>query len=79
MAAPPGRVRVDVADRGPGIAPEDRDRIFEPFERLAGAPPGGSGLGLYLARELTEAMGGELALSAREGGGSVFSIELQRA
>jgi two-component system sensor histidine kinase KdpD len=79
VTVPRNVVRVEVADRGPGIALEDRDRIFEPFERLAGAPPGGSGLGLYLARELTEAMGGELALAARDGGGAIFSIELRRA
>jgi signal transduction histidine kinase len=79
VATVPGGVRVEVADRGPGIAEEDRERIFEPFQRLAGATPGGSGLGLYLSRELTRAMGGALSLSAREGGGTVFAVELPRA
>jgi two-component system sensor histidine kinase KdpD len=74
-----GSLRVEVADRGPGVAPEDRERAFRPFERLPGAAPGGAGLGLYLARELTEAMDGRLAVSAREGGGTVFTVELPQA
>jgi two-component system sensor histidine kinase KdpD len=74
-----GSLRVEVADRGPGVAPEDRERVFRPFERLPGAAPGGAGLGLYLARELTEAMHGRLVLSDREGGGTVFAVELPQA
>jgi two-component system sensor histidine kinase KdpD len=74
-----GTVRVEVADRGPGIEPADLERVFEPFRRLPGAAPGGTGLGLYLSRELAEAMGSRLTASAREGGGAVFTLELPRA
>jgi signal transduction histidine kinase len=72
-------VQVAVADRGPGIEPADAERVFEPFRRLPGAAPGGSGLGLSIARELTEAMGGRLSLTPREGGGAVFTVELRPA
>jgi two-component system sensor histidine kinase KdpD len=79
VTAAEDRLRLEVADRGPGVPPEDRERVFRPFERLPGAAPGGAGLGLYLARELTEAMEGRLAVSARAGGGTVFTVELPQA
>jgi two-component system, OmpR family, sensor histidine kinase KdpD len=68
-----------VADRGAGIAPEDRERMFEPFFRAAGSPPdvGRAGLGLSIARRLAEAQGGRLRYEPRPGGGSVFILELQ--
>jgi signal transduction histidine kinase/ActR/RegA family two-component response regulator len=75
------RVRLTVADTGRGIAPEDLERIFMPFERL-GAEQGteeGSGIGLPLARALTEAMGGRLHASSERGTGSVFAVDLPRA
>lgn len=67
-----------VADRGKGIAPEEADRIFEPFYRLPGAAPdvGGAGLGLSISRGLAEAQGGTLTYSPREGGGSVFTLRV---
>jgi len=67
-----------VADRGPGIPPGERERIFEPFYRAPGAPAdvGGSGLGLAIARRLAELQGGTLEYSARPGGGSVFTLRL---
>ncbi|HEX4601015.1 MAG TPA: ATP-binding protein [Gemmatimonadales bacterium] len=67
-----------VADRGPGIPPEDRDRIFEPFFRAAKSPPdvGRAGLGLSIARRLAQAQGGRLRHEPRPGGGSVFVLEL---
>jgi two-component system sensor histidine kinase KdpD len=70
-----------VADRGPGVAPEERERIFEPFYRPIGAPPdaGRAGLGLSIARRLAEAQGGRLDYSARDGGGSVFRLFLPAA
>jgi two-component system sensor histidine kinase PilS (NtrC family) len=71
----PGNRRpfLEVADRGPGIGADDADRIFEPFfTRRAG----GTGLGLFLARELAEINDGTLLFTPREGGGSVFRLVL---
>jgi two-component system sensor histidine kinase PilS (NtrC family) len=62
---------LEVADRGPGIAPNVAERLFEPF--VTGTR-GGTGLGLYLARELCESNGATLRYAPREGGGSVFRI-----
>ncbi len=66
-----GRPFLQVADRGPGIATADVERVFEPFFTRA---PGGTGLGLFLARELAQANGATLLYEVREGGGSVFRI-----
>ena len=65
-----------VADRGPGVPVEDRDRIFEPFYRRADSEPdvSGAGLGLSIARGIAQAQGGSITLSEREGGGSVFHL-----
>ena len=67
-----------VADRGPGVAAADVDRIFEPFFRAAGAAPdaGRAGLGLSIARTLTSIQGGDVRYVSRPGGGSVFTIRL---
>jgi signal transduction histidine kinase/HAMP domain-containing protein len=69
---------VSITDHGPGVPDEDRERLFGRFERGAGRPSGeGSGLGLYAARALCRAMGGELALDAAEPGrGARFTIRL---
>jgi signal transduction histidine kinase len=77
-----GVVRVSVADSGPGIAPGDRERIFEKFVR--GDPhlthaPGGTGLGLYISRELALRMGGRLDVMSSPGSGATFVLELPRA
>jgi two-component system sensor histidine kinase KdpD len=74
------RLHIEVADRGPGIAPADRARVFEPFQRgaAAGGVPG-TGLGLPIARRLVEAQDGTLELAARAGGGSVFTLTLPAA
>jgi two-component system sensor histidine kinase PilS (NtrC family) len=66
-----GRPFLQVADRGPGIAPADAERIFEPFFTRAAH---GTGLGLFLARELGQANGATLLYEKREGGGSIFRI-----
>ncbi|MEK6721760.1 MAG: ATP-binding protein [Chloroflexota bacterium] len=73
-----GRLRLRVEDRGPGVADADRDRLFGRFERGGRqAHHEGSGLGLYVSRELCRAMGGDLVLAPRqEGGGAVFSVLL---
>jgi signal transduction histidine kinase len=74
-----GQVRVDVSDRGAGIAPADQERIFEPYERgvHAGAPAG-LGLGLYISRQLAEVHGGSLTLRSVPGQGTTFSLMLPR-
>ena len=62
---------LEVADRGAGVAPEQAERIFEPF--YSGGR-GGTGLGLFLARELAQTNGATLLYERRAGGGSVFRI-----
>jgi signal transduction histidine kinase len=75
------RVRVLVDDRGPGVPPELRERIFEPFYRLPGASEreGGVGLGLSLVRSIALRHGGQVHCEGREGGGARFVLELPRA
>ncbi len=70
-----------VADRGPGIAPAERERVFEPFYRPEGSPPdsGRAGLGLAIARHLAELQGGTLTYEVRPGGGSIFRLALPAA
>ena len=75
-------VRVEVADQGIGIAPAEQDAVFEKFYR--GDPqhlavPGGTGLGLYICRELVQRMGGSIGVRSRPGEGSTFWFDLPRA
>jgi two-component system phosphate regulon sensor histidine kinase PhoR len=77
-----GNVRVSVADEGPGLTPAEQERIFEKFYR--GGPEltrasGGTGLGLYISKELVEQMGGRLLVRADPGAGATFTVELPRA
>lgn len=65
-----------VADQGKGIAPEDQERIFEKFERVDPNEPGGTGLGLYIARRLARAMGGDLSVDSAPGQGARFTFTL---
>ncbi|HEX2544730.1 MAG TPA: HAMP domain-containing sensor histidine kinase [Ramlibacter sp.] len=66
-----------VRDHGPGIPDEDRDRIFEPFERLPSAgSEDGAGLGLYIVREIVRAHGGRIEVENAPGGGAMFSVHL---
>lgn len=67
---------VIVADQGKGIAPGDHARIFEKFGRVDPAEPGGSGLGLYIARRLARAMGGDLIVDSAPGMGARFVLML---
>ncbi len=69
------RLLFSVADRGPGVPPDERERIFLPFHRSDSTTySGGAGLGLPIARRLAEAQEGTVELSSREGGGSVFTF-----
>ncbi len=76
--AGPDRLRFEVADTGPGIAPEERERVFQAFYQTAlGEAKGeGTGLGLPISREYARMMGGELMLDSRPGEGCVFHCEL---
>jgi PAS domain S-box-containing protein len=72
-----GRSRVVVEDRGPGIPPEDQERIFRRFERAASTRPvSGLGLGLYISRQIAEAHGGTLTVQSAPGEGARFALEL---
>ena len=74
------RVAVCVADEGPGVTPEQAERIFDKFERLGrdsdGGKDKGSGLGLFISRRLAEAMAGSLTVASAPGGGALFRLEL---
>lgn len=66
----------DIADTGPGISSTDMNKIFEPFVRGSSPQVGGSGVGLTIARMLTDLMGGEMQLTSEVGQGSTFRIRL---
>jgi two-component system sensor histidine kinase KdpD len=76
-SASAGRLIVRVVDRGPGIAPAELDRVFQPFYRgRSGVEHRGSGLGLAIARGFTEANGGRLSVESLPGQGATFVFEL---
>jgi two-component system OmpR family sensor kinase len=72
---------LEVADRGPGVPAELRDRVFERFSRGGGdtGPPTGSGLGLAIVRAVAEAHGGYVTLDDAEGGGARFVLRVPLA
>jgi two-component system OmpR family sensor kinase len=70
---------VAVADRGPGVPPDEAPRLTERFFRGRGARPGGSGLGLAIVRELAERWGGAVSVAPREGGGTRVTVRLPGA
>ncbi len=77
----PGRIRIEVTDQGLGIPPAEQERIFEKFYRLDAAMSrgvGGSGLGLFISREIVTQMGGVLSVQSVEGVGSTFTVTLPR-
>ena len=70
-----GHVVIEVADNGPGIPPEDRERIFEPFQTTKGSGEG-SGLGLFVCRNIVNAWSGRVTVDERPGGGARFRVTL---
>jgi CheY-like chemotaxis protein len=72
------RVRFEIKDSGPGIRAQDLERIFKPFEQLAGQPvtEPGTGLGLTICKQYVELMKGQLGVSSEPGKGSVFYFEI---
>lgn len=69
-------IGIEVLDRGPGLPATEREAIFEPFRRGAGARGAGAGLGLATVRAAVEAHGGSVAVKDRPGGGAMFRIRL---
>jgi two-component system sensor histidine kinase KdpD len=75
-----GRVDLRIIDRGPGIQPNQREAIYQPFQRLGDSPRGsGVGLGLAVARGLLEAMDNELLIEDTPGGGTTMVIDFTPA
>lgn len=72
-------LRITVEDTGPGLAEADRQRIFEEFEQADGTSTrrhGGAGLGLAISKRIANALGGDITVDARPGGGSLFVVDL---
>jgi signal transduction histidine kinase len=74
-----GQARIAVIDQGTGVAPADRERIFDKFERLGRDDAAGSGLGLYISRRLARAMGGDIVIGGAPGQGARFILTLPAA
>lgn len=73
------RVRISVSDEGPGVPAADAERVFQRYARLRGGAVRGTGLGLAIARELTEAMGGTIAVRPNVPRGATFVVDLPAA
>jgi C4-dicarboxylate-specific signal transduction histidine kinase len=73
-----GALAIEVADRGPGIPPEDLSRVFDPFFTTK-APGEGTGLGLSICHAIADGFGGEISARNRDGGGAVFAVRLPLA
>lgn len=72
-----GALKIDVSDSGPGIPADEVATIFDRYRRsFSGRAKHGSGLGLFIARALVEALGGTITVAGRPGGGSVFTVRL---
>ncbi len=72
------RIRFEVADTGPGIRLEDRERMFFPFVQLGDRPPteAGTGLGLAICKQYVDLMGGQIGVTSEPGSGTVFHFEI---
>jgi two-component system sensor histidine kinase KdpD len=75
----PNRVLIRVVDRGPGVSSNDRERIFEPFQRGSNGDGRGAGLGLAIARGFAEANGADVWAESRPGQGATFVVALPAA
>jgi signal transduction histidine kinase len=72
-----GNARVSFRDHGPGVPPEFQHRLFERFAQAAdGAQKGGAGLGLSIAREIVQRLGGKIGFVDAPGGGAIFHVVL---
>jgi signal transduction histidine kinase len=81
-AAAPDTVTIEIADDGPGIPAQERERVFDRFVRLDASRERGSGtsgLGLALAKEIVVAHGGSITIADAPGGGALVRIVLPRA
>jgi two-component system sensor histidine kinase BaeS len=79
VRAAEGSAYLEVADTGPGVPPEEQERIFERFfQGGAGRKAGGTGIGLAVAKELVQSHGGEIKLQSSPGGGARFVVRLPR-
>ncbi|MEA2289337.1 MAG: hypothetical protein QOD55_1334 [Solirubrobacteraceae bacterium] len=79
LEAGDGRMRIEVADSGPGVPPGDREAVFERYRQVAGAAhrrPGGTGLGLAIVRDLVTLLGGTVSVGDAPEGGALFAVEL---
>jgi two-component system sensor histidine kinase KdpD len=78
VVAEPGEVFVEVRDRGPGIPPGEREKVFDKFYRGAAAKrnDGGTGLGLTICRAVARAHDGDMTILPREGGGTIVRFSL---
>ena len=79
-AESPNGIRIDIADTGAGLSPQDIAELFQPFKRVNPSPRvDGTGLGLYIVKLLVERMHGQVGIQSELGQGSVFSILLPKA
>ena len=69
-------VQISVRDRGQGIAPQYKDKVFDRYFRVPGTKNEGTGLGLSISKEFIEAQGGQISVETEFGAGSKFSITL---
>jgi len=75
------RLLAEIEDTGPGMSPEELERLFQPFEQTStGRKSGvGTGLGLAISRQLARLMGGDITVSSQVGAGSIFCLEIELA
>ncbi len=79
LARQDNQARLSVQDQGPGISPQDQERLFKPFQRTRDQSTGGeksTGLGLVIVKQIVEGHGGRIELSSQVGQGSMFTVYL---